>query len=142
MPVQVDDLIAPGGEFTRSMFPSVMTDTELEAKFSEFLLAAQTQATTDGVSSGTAPFERAVKAYASHLAGNDILNRILTNPVSVDLQGQGQVSYSTAQIRLWKAKVDGFLDEYRSAILAGTDVGSLQPDQTQPTMTARHVVRW
>lgn len=142
MQVQVDDLIAPGGEFFRSMFPSVTTDTEMETKFSEYLLAASNKATSDGVTTGTVAFERAVKAYASYLASNEILNRLLTNPSSVDMQGQGQASFSTAQMRMWKSKVDNFMDEYRDAVLAGTSVGSITSDQTQPTTRLVHKVRW
>lgn len=113
MAVQADTLLEPKGPLTTTLFPNedrgallVRADAYLE------------RADADGRVKGLDPavIDQGTTALALHFAFSDVVIRMSSEPLTVNVAEKGSHGYSTAQIETMKQLRDGYLNDLEDLI--------------------------
>lgn len=121
MALVATDLITPNGPLSLVLFPNIDAKA-LETKVGVFLthayndprVAAVTE--SDDSDQALAKEERMAKALALYAAYSEVYQRMVAEPLTVNVAEKGGHGYSTAQIAAMKDIRDGYRDAFEDEL--------------------------
>lgn len=112
MAVAAADLLSPNGEIEVSFFPG-----EDETAVTGRLTAYISDGNAKAASLSGAEKDAAVTAWAYHRAYKAIYTKLLRNPSSWSLEGEGSASISGEQIKAFGRLADDYLAVFNAAVV-------------------------
>lgn len=126
MALQLGQLIAPGGDIERAMFPDDSAD-QLNARVTTWLNEADSRT---GDITDTDERDAANKAYVNYRAFRAVYLRLSAMPTSVSITDEGSHSYTAEQaVRFGKLADEAYAEflEYVPETVVGTATIAIQP---------------
>lgn len=119
MSVTAASLLSPTGEIEISFFPGE-NETQVTARLNAYITEGVAKAAALSGAAQDAP----VTSWAYHRAYKAIYTKLLRNPSSWAVEGEGSASISSAQIREFGKLADDKLAEFNGAVVVPIDANA------------------